>query len=208
VYLLVTKAEATLMRYDPAPNLGRLVQPRHYDGLVKTNRNGRVWAADNDCFQQLDPDAYRKMLHTIPTDGCKFVTAPDVVGDHKATLARWSRWSPLLSRLGFPAAFVIQDGCHTFRQVPDDASAVFIGGTTRYKLSTVAQQITADAKAAGRWVHMGRVNTVRRIQLAQSWGCDSIDGTSFSMFSDTYIPRALRMLAGPSPMTFDLGGAA
>ena len=196
------------MRYDPAPNLGRLVQPRHYDGLTKTNENGRVWAADNDCFQQLDPKAYKKMLGTIPTDGCRFVTVPDVVGDHAATLRRWHRWAPHVRGLGFPAAFVLQDGCDSFDDVPADADAVFVGGTTAYKLSGIAAGIVRAAKRRGMWVHMGRVNTVRRIQYAQAIGCDSIDGTAFSMFSDTYIPRALRMLASAEPMAFDFGGAA
>lgn len=205
MYLLVTKAEATLMRYDPAPLLGRLVQPRHYDGLAKTNANGRTWAADNDCFQRLDPVSYRRMIAAIPTDGCRFVTVPDVVGDHPATLRRWHRWSPYVRQFGFPAAFVIQDGCDRYAQVPDDADAVFIGGSTAYKLGPEAHSIARAAKADGKWLHMGRVNSVRRIQQAQSWGCDSVDGTSFSMFSDTYIPKALRLLSSDAePMAFVL----
>lgn len=196
------------MKYDPAPHLGRLVQPRHYDGLHKTVANGRPWAADNDCFQGLDAAAYRKMLHTIPNDGCRFVTVPDVVGDHKATLARWRRWAPYVRRLGFPAAFVLQDGCRTFRQVPPDADAVFVGGTTTYKLGPDAAHIVRTANRHGMWTHMGRVNTHRRLRYAQSLGCDSVDGTAFSMFSDTYIPAALRMLGSGAQQGFDFGATA
>lgn len=209
MFLLVTKAEATLMRYDPAPLLGRLVQPRHYSGLAKTNVNGRVWAADNDCFQGLDADAYRRMVDALPVTGCRFVTVPDRVGDHRATRRMWGRWSGFVRNRGLPPAFVIQDGCDRYRQVPSEADAVFVGGTTEYKLSETARRIVAAAKEDGKWVHMGRVNSFRRIQQAQSWGCDSVDGTSFSMFSDTYIPRALALLGSPAePMAFDFGGAA
>lgn len=196
MYLLVTKAEATLEKYGDQPLLGRLVQPRHYDGLARTNLNRRVWAADNDCFQGLDPQAYRKMLDALPTEGCRFVTVPDVVADHAATVRLWGRWAQAVKARGLPAAFVLQDGCQNWSQVPDDADAVFIGGSTVYKMSEPTRLLVQEAKARGMWVHMGRVNTVRRIVLAMSWGCDSVDGSSFSMFSDTYIPKALRLLSG------------
>lgn len=203
MYLLVTKAEATLEKYGAQPLLGRLVQPRHYDGMRRTTANRRVWAADNDCFQSLDADRYRRMVETLPTEGCRFVTVPDVVADHQATLRLWSRWAQFVTGRGLPAAFVIQDGCERFAQVPDDAKAVFIGGTTRYKMSDMARQIVTEAKGRGMWVHMGRVNSFRRIVLARSWGCDSVDGTSFSMFSDTYIPRALDLLGGPRQLALE-----
>jgi len=196
------------MKY-PSDKLGRLVQPRHYDSLQATVAHERVWAADNDCFQGLDAAAYRRMVTTIPTDGCKFVTVPDVVGNHRVTLRRWWRWAPFVKRAGFPAAFVIQNGCDTYRQVPADADAVFVGGDTVYKLSARVEAIVRAAKADGRWVHMGRVNSTRRIQYAQAIGCDSVDGSSFSMFSDTYMPRALAILESRAePQMFDFGGAA
>lgn len=198
--LLLTKAEGTLMRY-PYPNVGRLIQPRHYDGMPATVRNGRPWAADNDCFQRLDPDAYRKMIHTIPTGGL-FVTAPDVVGDHRATLRRWRRWAPLLHRLGHTPAFVLQDGCTRWGQVPDDAGAVFVGGTTVYKLSDTAAELVAEANRRGMWTHMGRVNTRRRIRLAKAWGVRSVDGTAFARFTDTHIGWGAAECAAPTQLTF------
>jgi hypothetical protein len=185
VLLLLTKAEGTLMRY-PHPNLGRLVQPRHYDNMAATVRNGRPWAADNDCFQHLDPDGYRRMMNTLPTGGL-FVTVPDVVGDHEATLRRWRQWAPYVASLGHKPAFVLQDGCHSWRQIPDDAQAVFVGGTTVYKLSYEAARLVTEANRRGLWTHMGRVNTRRRIRYAKSIGCRSVDGTSFAKFTDTHL---------------------
>lgn len=187
--LLLTKAEGTLMRY-PHANLGRLVQPRHYDNMAATVRNGRPWAADNDCFQGLDPDAYRRMLNSVPAGGL-FVTVPDVVADHRATLRRWRQWAPYVRSLGHRPGFVLQDGCETFGQVPDDAAAVFIGGSTVYKLASETAAIVRDANTAGLWTHMGRVNTRRRIRYAKAIGCRSIDGTAFARFTDTHLPWGL-----------------
>lgn len=183
--LLLTKAEGTLMRY-PYPNVGRLVQPRHYGGMQATVRNRRPWAADNDCFQGLDADAYRRMIHALPMGGL-FVTVPDVVADHDATVRRWRRWAPLLHRLGHTPAFVLQDGCISWSQVPTDVGAVFVGGSTVYKLSDDAARLVAEANRRSIWTHMGRVNTRRRIRYAKSIGCRSVDGTSFVRFTDAHI---------------------
>jgi len=122
---------------------------------------------------------------------------PDVVADHAATIELWREWAPEVRSLGHRTAFVAQDGCETFSQVPTDADAVFIGGSTDYKLSTETAGLIGDAKAAGLWVHMGRVNTQRRARWAQAVGCDSIDGTTFSMFTDTYLPKMLAQVSAP-----------
>jgi hypothetical protein len=206
VLLLLTNAEATLSRY-PSPLLGRLLTPRHYDGVAQTEANGRPWAADNDCFQGLDANAYRRMLHVLPPTG-QFVTVPDVVADHRATLRRWRRWTPLLHRLGHRPAFVLQDGCDRMSQVPDDAGAVFIGGSTAYNLG-VGSDLAREAKDAGLWVHMGRVNTLRRLVWAQSIGCDSVDGTKWVKWRDHYLSDGLRFLElSGTQASFAFGGAA
>lgn len=186
--LLVSKADGTLERYKH-PNLGRLDVPRSW---AKNPRSGLPFAADNDCFNGLDPYAYRRMVKGLPK-GALFVTVPDVVGDHAATLRRWKVWEPLVSARHRPA-FVLQDGCEQWQQVPD-CPAVFIGGTTGYKLGDAAARLTREAKLRGIWVHMGRVNTRRRIRYAKSIGCDSIDGTGFSMFTDTHLAWGLRECA-------------
>jgi hypothetical protein len=34
-----------------------------------------------------------------------------------------------------------------------------------------------DARRRGKWVHMGRVNGLRRLRIALDFGVDSVDGT-------------------------------
>lgn len=188
--LLVTSAAATLSRFEH-PNLGRLITPRHYGGESKWSG---PWAADNDCFQGFDRKAYLKMLAhltQVDTSHLLFVTAPDVVADAGATLRNFAAWEPMLHDCGFPVAFVGQDGL-TIASTPwDDFEAFFVGGTTEWKLGLAAARLVHEAKSRGKHVHMGRVNSIQRIRYAQAIGCDSIDGTSFSRFADTYIPDAL-----------------
>jgi len=52
---------------------------------------------------------------------------------------------------------------------------------------------------------MGRVNSFQRLQYAFELGCDSVDGSGFSMFPDTYIPKFLRYLERPQ-MSLGLTG--
>jgi hypothetical protein len=183
------------------PNLGRLAVPRDCARIAETHRAGIPWAADNSAFAGFDEAAFVRMLDRIQgVPGCLFVTAPDVVGDHKATAALWTKWSHELNARDLPAAFVVQDGCTTGAVPWESCAAVFVGGTTEYKLGTDAAEIVRESRRRGRWAHMGRVNTQRRIRYAASIGCDSVDGTRWSLWRDTSLPRALDQLAGGDQM--------
>ncbi len=76
-----------------------------------------------------------------------------------------------------------------WEQLTDEGGALFIGGSTTYKESAEARALCGYAKARGVWVHWGRVNGKRRYELAMKAGADSIDGTGFSMYPDTNIPK-------------------
>lgn len=170
-------------------DVGHLLCPRSRN-LVWS----REWAADNAAFSRFDADAYRSMLARIHGRlGCLFVTAPDVVGDATATLACWAVWEPVLRSHALPAAFVLQDGI-TPAGVPwETCAAVFIGGTTAFKLGPEARACVAEAKRRSKWVHMGRVNSERRLRYAQSIGVDSVDGSGFARFPDAMFPLFARV---------------
>lgn len=198
--LLATIAQPQLEEHQH-PNLGRLVQPRHYPRIADTAAAGIPWAADNDAFNGgFDAAAFVAMLDRLEgLPGCRFVAAPDVVGDAVATLELFERWGPEIRKRGLPVALVGQDG---LERVPWAAcDAFFIGGSTDWKLGQDAARFTAEARAAGKWVHMGRVNGRRRVVYAHSLGCDSVDGSSFARWRHTWLPLALEWVSSPPQLT-------
>lgn len=190
--LLVHTAHPQAVKH-AGPNFGRLLSPRQFSRADDTAAAGIPWAADNDCFQRLDTRAYLAMLDAIKgLPGCLFVTVPDVVSDWEATRERWDTWRGALRQLNLPAAFVIQDGQPSSRVPWSDMDALFIGGSTAYKLSADAERLARRAKSIGLHVHMGRVNSRKRMHYARAIGCDSVDGTKYSRFRDRWLPEGLQ----------------
>jgi hypothetical protein len=73
---------------------------------------------------------------------------------------------------------------------------LFIGGDTEWKLGPVASDLAAQAKRRGKWVHMGRVNSEKRLRYADAIGCDSADGTYLTFGPDVNLPKTLAWLRG------------
>lgn len=193
--LLVTSAHPTLLRY-PQQHLGRLIQPRHYSSIEETATSGMPWAADNDAFGNFNPESFDKMLDRIKgLPGCLFVACPDVVGDANATAHMFAKWHGAIARRGLPVALVAQDGLTPERVPWHLIDALFIGGTTNWKMGDDARQLIDAARLRGKHTHMGRVNSVRRLMYARSIGCDTADGSKFARWRDTYLPNILRWLA-------------
>lgn len=193
--LLLTAAEPTLRRYTSA-HLGRLIQPRHYSSIELTAEGGRPWAADNDAFGNFDQARFEGMLGRIGgLPGCRFVACPDVVADAAATAELFDRWAPQLRRLGLPVALVAQDGL-TVKATPwRRFQALFVGGSTDWKLGAEAAELIAEAQRRGKHVHVGRVNSYDRLEYARALGVDSVDGSSWTRWRDTYLPGVLHFLA-------------
>jgi hypothetical protein len=209
--LLVTSAHPTLQPHR-TPSLGRLVQPRHFSSLQPTILTGMPWAADNDCFQGLSPRRYCLMLDRLQealiaaNDGERrgerwygrplFVTVPDTVADSRTTARLWGAWADAVRRRGLPLAFVAQNGCDHPRMSPPwyEFDAVFIGGDTAWKLGPEARRIVRIGKEHGKHVHMGRVNSRRRLRYAESIGVDSVDGTGWTKWRDARLDSGLRFL--------------
>jgi hypothetical protein len=138
------------------------------------------WAADNGRFsapQDYTDAAYLAWLDRMPVETCLFATAPDVVADAAATLALSEPMFEPIREAGYRVALVAQDGLERLIVPWAAFDVLFIGGTTKWKLGPEAAELTREAKARGKWVHMGRVNSLRRMVYAESIGCDSADGT-------------------------------
>lgn len=176
------------------PNIGQLIAPRSW---WLPHGPPIPWAVDNDAYNDgFKPAAWHQMMDRLTgIDGCLWVAAPDVVGDADATLDLFDEWAPVVAQYGRPIALVAQDGL-TENTVPWlEIDALFIGGTTEFKESDQARRLIVAAKQQGKLVHMGRVNSRRRLRLAKQWGCDSVDGTAIAQWTDVHLPVHLEVAA-------------
>lgn len=185
---------------------------------------GVPFCADNGAFGKGYPGdaAWWGWVQRLPRERCQFVVAPDVPFDALATLDKSLPWLGEIRTLGIRAAVVAQNGFEDIPVIPWDAfDVLFLGGTmecrpcgyvrpvgdfetkrcplcTRrlieWKLSGAAANLTAEAKARGKWVHMGRVNSSKRYGYAEFIGCDSADGTYIKRGPDKNLPKFLGWL--------------
>lgn len=160
------------------------------------------WGADTGCFTASGDGSFLLSRYLNWLRGlaqyqgtCLFATAPDVVRDARQTWGRSRDVLPLLRELGYPAALVAQDGIGKLLVDWDAFDVGFIGGSDGFKTSRVCAWFAAECKRRGKWVHMGRVNSLRRLRLAESLGCDSADGTFLAFGPDVNLPRVEEWLS-------------
>jgi hypothetical protein len=131
----------------------------------------------------IDPDVGLARLEEMSPERCLLVTAPDAYPDAAESLRRGLSFAEEIRALGYPVAVVAQDGAERLHWPWDDIDCLFIGGEkrkpgwTEWKESEEAERLTRAARAAGKWTHMGRVNSLRRMERARTMGCLSADGT-------------------------------
>lgn len=187
--LLVSGATATVRKWR---QVGELILPGAWSHPDSLKLSPGRWGMDNGAFSGFDADAFLRMLERFHgRRGCRFVSAPDVVGDAYETLRRWPFWSALIRGVGFVPALVAQDGLRV-EDVPwREVGALFIGGTTEWKVGPQAAELIGYAKARGLWVHVGRVNSRERIWHFARAGADSWDGGQYSMYAERRIPEGI-----------------
>lgn len=204
-------------------------------GYIDTPAQGNVrppgvpiWCADNGCFGKGYPGDEMWLQWLAENAGdverSLFATAPDVVGDAAQTLERSRPWLPEIRQLGYPAAYVAQNGQEDLEVPWDEFDCLFLGGSkecvpcgyvfredrkpdrrepcphcglllTEWKLGLQARLLVLDARLAGKWVHMGRVNSKLRYDYAKSIGCDSVDGTYLTFGPSKNLPKLLSWLS-------------
>lgn len=193
------------MRYYATAS-GPLVRQAMTDGLlgcILTPRNSQhptaPLIADNGCFGKtyVGDDAWFEWLSaTAERDAHRiaFATAPDVVANAAATWERSEPWLPRIRALGVPAAYVAQDGVTSASMPWGSFDVLFVGGSTGWKLGEEAAGVMAGAVQRGIPVHMGRVNTLKRLRYAYFAGCTSVDGTYLAFGPDVNLPRLLSFI--------------
>lgn len=148
-------------------------------------RPDQHFAIDNGAFAGFNRASFERLLEREHDrlNLCRFVALPDVVGNARRTLEAFSYWFPKLKERGWPIALVAQDGLEDLPIPWGQIDAVFVGGSTEWKMSKQAADVIRTAKCLSRWVHVGRVNTPGRFEYFEELGADSIDGTGLSRYS-------------------------
>lgn len=160
------------------------------DQLDRARRSPPLsWALDNGawgCFQRgvpFDGGAFREALARWG-EGADFIVCPDIVGAGLDSLAFSVSWADEVRQAARrPVYLAVQDGMTeaTVAPVLEWFDGLFIGGSTEWKEATM--------HAWGRYaagcslpMHVGRVNTDRRLRMAIDAGASSVDGTSPTRF--------------------------
>jgi hypothetical protein len=203
-----------------ACNIGLLVQPgNRYD---KHAHRYPSWAGDNGAFTRkpggFNARKFREMLRRsellAARSTCQFIVAPDcllvqadgtVIGDALRTLIQFRGWSGEIRALGYPVALVAQDGLERYLAfVPWElVDVLFIGGSDGWKLGEDAQKCVEAARQRGKRVHMGRVNSAKRMMRAQDMQVDSVDGTYLKFGPDVNLPNLIVFLEKCARRTLD-----
>ena len=187
------------MMIDLTPQTSRKL-PDHY-GQILTPAGGTItprahlFAVDNGVFTgKFEAAKFMRWLSALKPHQarCLFVAAPDVVKDYPATLARYEEWYPRLRAEGWPVAYVAQDGSEA-AELPE-CQAVFIGGSTEWKMSEAALEVIRRGRERGVWIHVGRENSQKRIAHFQMAGVDSVDGTGIVFAPDKNMKTLDRQL--------------
>lgn len=136
--------------------------------------------------QPWDEDAFLKLVDALGQTS-DFVALPDVVEQRDATLEIADRWIERLR--GLVLYVVLQDGMSE----PDIApflprvDGLFLGGSTEWKLETMGAW-GAFAHRHGKRLHVGRVNSRKRILACRDAGAHSFDGSGVSRFARVKLP--------------------
>ena len=162
--------------------------------------DGAQWIMDNSCFGTRYPypgdDEYCKRIKEMSwkKKSCWFVTAPDVPFDAVGSLDKSRPMFSRIRELGFPVAFVGQDGIEDMDVPWEEFDTFFIGGSTEWKIGPGGRKAVSQALDHGKAVHMGRVNSLGRMWYAKQIGCMSADGTMLRYAPDKNLPKLLKFL--------------
>lgn len=146
---------------------------------------GEPFAIENGCYKCFDEPAYLALLERERERQahCRFVSVPDVVGSARRTLEVFEYWYVRQELKGWPLAYVVQDGQEDVAIPWYSIRAIFIGGSTEWKMGRHAVAAIKSAQALRKWVHVGRVNTPGRFEYFESLGANSIDGTGLARYT-------------------------
>lgn len=138
-----------------------------------------AWGAYNQGVEW-DPVRFKDLVDSLHA-GADWTVAPDIVAGGMKSLARSEKWLPILPGR---VLLAVQDGM-TDRDVAPlvgERVGIFVGGSTEWKIRTMRMWGIVAAER-NCWLHIGRVNSMRRIAMCAAAGAHSYDGTSVTRYS-------------------------
>lgn len=160
-----------------------------------------LWALDNGRFAKggVNPnwelDDWIASLHCYPEWVRKlavFAVVADVPFDAHGTIEMFWEMRHHVLNAGYPVAFVTQNGMTPLDIPWSEIDAIFIGGDDDHKIGNEGAELIKAGNALGKWTHVGRVNSIKRLE--QVWMADSADGTTLSI--DPSLKNQARMALG------------
>jgi hypothetical protein len=163
-------------------------------GVLRTE--GMRYALDNGAWtayqqgEKFDEVAFGRAVDLLG-ESADWIALPDIVMGGLASLDLSLRWLKRLKGINAPLLLVMQNGMENeldaIRELLSPSTGLFIGGDTQFKLESLGTFANL-ARRRHCHLHVGRVNSARRIGLCAAAGVNSIDGTSVSRFAKT-LPR-------------------
>jgi hypothetical protein len=151
----------------------------------------------------------------------QFVVAPDRIGDWQGTIERSKPFFAEIRKRGFPVAFAAQDGIEDhLDEIPwDEFDVLFIGGSTPWKMGFDPNgqyenhsrpkddelrkagmlrnhvSMIKEAKRRGKKIHMGRVNSFKRMEMANyGMNVNTVDGNYIGVAPDKNLKDVIKWL--------------
>lgn len=128
--------------------------------------------------EPFDADAFRRCADLFGS-GADWIVLPDIVGDGERSLPFSISWVEEVASFGRPMLLAAQDGMTPDQVAPlvsEHDLGIFLGGSTEWKLETMMDW-GRFCHRTGSYLHVARVNSVKRIMLCQDAGAHSFDGS-------------------------------
>lgn len=116
--------------------------------------------------------------------GADWVVSPDIVEGGAASLALSKAWLSACLDACRVVLVAVQDGMEAIdvEHLLGPRVGLFVGGSTEWKEQSLGMWGQL-AEKSGCWLHVGRVNSQRRIRWCHEVGADSFDGSGAAIFS-------------------------
>jgi hypothetical protein len=143
-----------------------------------------AWS-DHQAGRDFDADNFERLIDQLGARA-RWIVLPDIVAGGLASLALSVRWLNRCLSVCPLVLIAVQDGMVETDLAPlvGPSVGVFLGGSTEWKLATMAAWGRFCAAHAVHY-HVARVNTGRRMAMAVAAGADSVDGTSATRYAVT-----------------------